>query len=255
MKTSGYSLRDQVQAFPVFQFTIISAVAISQEIADHSYKIYLWHKIKSLHEVMDHSGVVGYIGYLAAATYLPRIVSYLLWSRLSDRIGRKPILILGCLILSLSGIIYAFGKPFGWLIISKLLVGCFDVNEGVIRTVFGELSHGSDAHKVIMFSMIPIAQGLGLIFGPMVGGLITEWSGPPAADAPPETNFFKIYLFAKPNFVNAGILTFSAALVFFFFEETNMNSSNSRTDIGLLIGDKIRELLHLAQILKLTTWK
>lgn len=63
------------------------------------------------------------------------------WGGLSDRIGRKPVLLLGCAGTLLSLLVVGFATNFWIALIGRALGGILNGNIGVIQTMVGEIVH------------------------------------------------------------------------------------------------------------------
>jgi len=61
------------------------------------------------------------------------------WGGLSDRIGRKPVLLLGCAGTLLSLLVVGFAPNFWIALLGRALGGVLNGNIGVIQTMVGEL--------------------------------------------------------------------------------------------------------------------
>lgn len=66
-------------------------------------------------------------------------VIFRLWGGLSDRIGRRPVLLMGCLGTMVSLLVVGFSMNFWMALFGRLLGGALNGNIGVIQTMVGEL--------------------------------------------------------------------------------------------------------------------
>lgn len=78
-------------------------------------------------------------GILISAFSLAEACSGMYWGGLSDRIGRKPVLLMGCMGTISSLLVVGFASNF-WIALSgRILGGLLNGNIGVIQTMVGEL--------------------------------------------------------------------------------------------------------------------
>ncbi len=97
--------------------------------------------------------------------------------RLSDRIGRRPVL-LGSLLGTVVGyLLFAWAGSLSVLFASRIIDGATGGNIGTAQAVIADVTTGSDRAQGM--GMIGMAFGLGFIFGPALGGFTVQLS--PAA--------------------------------------------------------------------------
>ena len=73
------------------------------------------------------------------------------WGRFSDRIGRRPVLLVGLAGLTASMLSFGFAKSFSAVVISRLIAGTWNGNIGVSKTVVSPFIHtGSLAYIRLM---------------------------------------------------------------------------------------------------------
>src|ERR1700680_4193385 len=112
----------------------------------------------------------GSIGLLLSAYSIMQFIFAPLLGRLSDRIGRRPIIMLGLLGSSLSYLIYGFTDSFAGLLISRAVHGACAATISTAQAYIADTTEESKrAHAM---GMIGAAFGLGFVLGPAIGGLL-----------------------------------------------------------------------------------
>lgn len=99
---------------------------------------YAWALVKSF-EIGREEDASFYSGILISAFSLAEAVMGTYWGALSDRIGRKPVLIIGSLGTMISMLMVGVAPSFGVALFGRLLGGLLNGNIGVIQTMVGEL--------------------------------------------------------------------------------------------------------------------
>ena len=92
---------------------------------------------------------------------------------LSDRFGRRPIILLSNLGLGLDYIVMALSPTIGWLFLGRIISG---ITASSIPTAFAYISDVVPKEKRSgAFGMIGVAFGLGFVLGPAIGGLLGDF--------------------------------------------------------------------------------
>jgi MFS transporter, DHA1 family, tetracycline resistance protein len=89
---------------------------------------------------------------------------------LSDRYGRRPVLLLGFCGLALSFFVTAMATQLWMVIVVRLFSGAMQSNASVANAYVADISSGEDRAK--RFGMLGAMFGLGFILGPAVGGIL-----------------------------------------------------------------------------------
>ncbi|HVN63462.1 MAG TPA: MFS transporter, partial [Candidatus Binataceae bacterium] len=110
------------------------------------------------------------VGAILAVYSLAQLISAPVLGRISDRVGRKPVIMLGLLGSSVGYVIYGFAGTFFWLLISRAVHGgC----AGTVPTAQAYIADTTDAKsRARGMGLIGAAFGLGFVIGPAVGGLL-----------------------------------------------------------------------------------
>ncbi len=112
-------------------------------------------------------------GALIAVYSAMQFVFAPLWGRWSDRIGRRPVILISLAGSTLSYLLFALANGLGMLFISRIFAGIAGANISVAQAFIADSTSEKDrAHGM---GLIGAAFGLGFVFGPAVGGLLAHY--------------------------------------------------------------------------------
>ena len=114
------------------------------------------------------------IGLLFASFSLAQLISAPVLGRLSDRFGRRPILILSMLGTAFSFIILGLAHSLWMLFLGRIVDGISGANISTAQAYIADVTP-LDKRSAAM-GMIGAAFGLGFVFGPAIGGLLGHYS-------------------------------------------------------------------------------
>jgi multidrug resistance protein len=96
------------------------------------------------------------------------------WGRISDRIGRRPVLLGGLCGTALAYLLFAAADSMTLLFVSRLLAGFFGANVSTAHAYIADVTEAGERTKGM--GIIGAAFGLGFTIGPLVGGELARWS-------------------------------------------------------------------------------
>jgi DHA1 family tetracycline resistance protein-like MFS transporter len=139
-----------------------------------------------------------------------------MWGALSDRYGRRPIVLTSILIGGIGWLVFGLAGSLWMLFASRMIAGFGNANIGTVQAIVADVTTGKDRAKGM--GMMGAAFGLGFVIGPVVGGLVGSTWGPHA-----------------PAFVAAGLAGLNLVLAFFRLPETRVPgaASEPRGFLGL----------------------
>jgi MFS family permease len=116
----------------------------------------------------------GAVGPILAVYSLMQLLCAPLLGRLSDSVGRRPIIMLGLLGSSVSYLIYGFADSFWLLMLSRAVHGACAATVSTAQAYVADTT--SDSDRAQGMGMIGAAFGLGFVLGPALGGLLGHGS-------------------------------------------------------------------------------
>jgi MFS transporter, DHA1 family, tetracycline resistance protein len=115
-----------------------------------------------------------YVAALLAGYSLMQLVFAPILGQLSDRKGRRVVLLTSTMLSCLSYVLYAVAGNFWMLLISRMLVGVAASNLSVAFAYTADITTKEERPKAL--GLVGAALGLGFIFGPPVGGLLIRFA-------------------------------------------------------------------------------
>lgn len=98
-----------------------------------------------------------------------------IWGGISDRIGRRPIILIGLIGFSVSFLIFGFANDQLWIMyVSRILGGLFSGAATACAVAYvADITTAENRTKGM--GMVGMSIGLGFIFGPALGGILSRW--------------------------------------------------------------------------------
>ncbi|EGO59083.1 hypothetical protein NEUTE1DRAFT_120959 [Neurospora tetrasperma FGSC 2508] len=194
---------------------------------------YVYHMVKDFNITNDESKISMYAGWVTSSFTLAEFLAGFLWGRLSDKIGRKPVLLTGMGGTGLSVILFGFAPSLPVALLARALGGILNGNMGVLQTTVGELVTVKE-HQPRAYTVMPIVWCIGSIVGPMIGGTLAkpvDWI--PTVFQP--GSIWDRFPYLLPNLFSGMCVFFGLAVGFLFLEETHAEKKYRR-DRGVELG-------------------
>ena len=146
-------------------------------------------------------------GLLASTFALMQFIFGPILGALSDRYGRKPILLLALFVMAAYYLLMGFAQTLWLLFLGRLIGGITAATHATANAYMADIS--SPEEKAARFGMLGAGFGLGFVLGPLIGGLLGEWG--------PRAPFFAAAMLAAAN----GVLCY-------FVLKESLNTKNRR---------------------------
>ncbi|MDP8244768.1 MAG: MFS transporter [Candidatus Hinthialibacter antarcticus] len=150
---------------------------------------------------VDYGATSFEVGLLMAIYSLAQFIFSPIWGRLSDRIGRRPIMILSLVGSVVGYLMFAFSHTLAWLFVSRLLSGIAAANISTANAIVADVMPPEKRTKGM--GLVGAAIGLGFVFGPALAGLFVGKDD-----------------YMLPFLIAAGLSALDLVLVIFFLPET-----------------------------------
>ena len=203
--------------FPLQQLTVLAICRLGEPIAFVSVIAYIYVYTQDIRHTEDNAAF--YAGLLVSAFAVAEVLTAMQWGIVSDKYGRKPIVLFALAGTALSNLVFGFATNYWVALASRFLGGLLNGNVAVIQTMVAEMCKNPE-HEPVAYSMIPFIWSVGSIMGAAMGGYLAK----PSKNWPwlfPEDGIFGKFPYLLPNVVSVACLIFAVLLGMALLEETN----------------------------------
>lgn len=88
-----------------------------------------------------------YAGLLISAYAVAEAITSMGWGTLSDRIGRKPVVLFGLVGVAISSLIFGFAKTYWVALLARFVGGALNGNVSVMQTMVAEMVKNPDHER------------------------------------------------------------------------------------------------------------
>ncbi|KAI8096311.1 major facilitator superfamily domain-containing protein [Halteromyces radiatus] len=198
---------------PKMQMFIISIMLFSDPLTSTILLPFIYFMLKDFHLSDDEKEIGTYAGWITSVFFLAQFCTAILWGRISDRYGRRPVLLTGLIGNSISSCLFGLSRNLWWAVCARAFCGIVNGNGGVARSMISEITDATNRAKA--FSIFGFCWGIG-----MIGGFLCK----PAEHFPSlfgNSAFFIKYPYFLPCFVSS-LGSFVGYLIgFFYLKESN----------------------------------
>ena len=118
----------------------------------------------------DSASAARFYGLIAAVYALMQFFFAPLLGALSDRFGRRPVLLVSLFGLGVDYLILAFAPNLTWLVVGRVVAGIAGSSITTANAYIADVS--TPETRAQNFGLVGVAFGLGFIFGPALGGVL-----------------------------------------------------------------------------------
>lgn len=204
--------------FPTYQLTILAICRFSEPIAFNSILAYTYVMVQDLNGTDANASF--YAGLLVSAYAVAEALTAMIWGAVSDRYGRKPVVLFGLCGVGLSSLLFGLAKKYWIALLARFVGGALNGNVSVMQTMVAEMVMHTPEYEPKAYAVQPFVWILGSILGSAMGGFLAQ----PAKFYPdifPEDGLFGRYPYLLPNLVAVAVVGVAVVQGFLFLDETN----------------------------------
>lgn len=154
------------------------------------------------------------VGLLFATFSFCQLLSGPVWGQISDRAGRKSVLIISQIGATIGWAMLAFSPNILWIFIARIIEGTSGGNIGVTQAYVADLIAPKERSRA--FGLIGATFSAGMVFGPLGGGLL-----------------FSRFGFEAPFLAAAALQLLTLMLTILFVPESRTKSTENEPHVGL----------------------
>lgn len=126
-----------------------------------------------IEDVTHASNVASYIGIMTALYAMMQFVFAPMLGALSDRLGRRPVLLISMAGAAINYLIMAFAPQLWMLLIGRAIAGLTSANISVATAYITDIS--AEDTRARRFGLFNATFGIGFIIGPVLGGILGDY--------------------------------------------------------------------------------
>ncbi|GJJ76945.1 hypothetical protein EMPS_09304 [Entomortierella parvispora] len=207
----------EITPLPKIPLFVLSVVIFSEPLTSTILFPFVYFMVRDFHITENEEEIGFFCGLIASSFFFAQFCTSIFWGYMSDRYGRRPILLLGLIGSTIACLFFGLSKSLVWAITSRSMCGLLNGNVGVAKSMLGEIADSTNQSQA--FSIFGFAWGIGMIIGPVLGGYLAN----PAQNFPDtfgQWPFFIKYPYFLPCFVAATGSVAGFTVGYFFLEET-----------------------------------
>ncbi|PKA54350.1 Protein zinc induced facilitator-like 1 [Apostasia shenzhenica] len=133
---------------------------------------FLYFMIRDLHVAKRVEDIGYYAGFVGSSFMLGRALTSVFWGIISDRYGRKPVIVIGIVAVIVFNTLFGLSTSYWIAIVTRFLLGSLNGLLGPIKAYCVEVCRPE--YQAVGISIVSTSWGMGLVVGPSIGGLLAQ---------------------------------------------------------------------------------
>ncbi|MCL7030715.1 hypothetical protein MKW94_021275 [Papaver nudicaule] len=187
--------KEKHKGIPYKELIFIWVVSLTASLPISCLFPFLYFMIEDFHIAKKEEDIGFYAGFVGSAYMFGRAATSILWGMIADRYGRKPVIIIGTLVVVVMNILFGLSTKFWMAVTTRFILGLLCGLLGPIKAYACEVCRPE--HQAVGLSLITTSWGVGLVVGPAIGGFLAK----PAEKYPnvfPAGSFFARFPYFLP---------------------------------------------------------
>ncbi|CEL55793.1 putative membrane protein YCR023C OS=Saccharomyces cerevisiae (strain ATCC 204508 / S288c) GN=YCR023C PE=1 SV=2 [Rhizoctonia solani AG-1 IB] len=170
--------------------------------------------------VTDDPKKVGfYSGMIDSSFAFAQLLTVYSYGALSDRVGRKPVVLMGTFGVAISAALFGLSNSFTHMMAARMIAGLLSGYIAVLHSILGEIT--DDTNQAAAYPIYALCYPIGSFVGPLVGGALAK----PNENIPHLVpaflhDFFDKYPYMLPSMAACTVAVMSFTFILVFMEET-----------------------------------
>ncbi|KAF7972102.1 hypothetical protein HWV62_18924 [Athelia sp. TMB] len=194
---------------------VITGIRLVEPIAYTQIFPYINEFMYDLKVTDDPKRIGFYSGLVQSMFALFELISIYNMAKISDRVGRRPVIFTGVIMVGFSTLLFGLSTSFPMMVVTRALAGLFAGNVSVMHSVIGELTDASN--QAIALPIYALAWPMGSVIGPILGG---TFSHPAQKFSWLNWAFLRTFPYFLPCFISALGTVFATLIGYHLLEET-----------------------------------
>ncbi|CAE6480416.1 unnamed protein product [Rhizoctonia solani] len=157
--------RPRMIPVPKLQLLSVCVSRVAEPIAYSQIFPYVNQMILKLGVTDDPKRVGYYSGTLESMFALAQVLTVYGYGRLSDRIGRKPVILFSVFAMALSSGLFGLSHSFAHMAVARTFVGLLSGYTSVIQSILGEITDGTNQALAVAYSAYALCYPIGTFIG------------------------------------------------------------------------------------------